>query len=392
MQNSENIFSESGSVTLLMGDPYSSSMVTKTRPTSYYNVVRARRSGKRIKPTLLTPRYGTASEIHIRRHNLLQKGIKGPRSLWKPHDHFRYHESDAYSIEVPWNVCDRTYLIDMDELSPLIQNKIREEIISGKAQLAVDLIELRKTKSMMVDAAAGLWRAYRDLRAGRPFHTFAREMKRTGFRSYAGNKWLEYIYGWAPTVSSAFDTAELLSKELQQGSTVLGKVDASFNRKLTRKNQYGFEDVHCMAHAKGHYQFTIRDAKLLRLTQLGFTNPLSVIWESLPWSFVLDWFVDVGGYINRMDFALGLSDIYWQYSCRRKSIALVTYDRTLAYGDLNMQPCLSVSTTYSHKRSAPSSVVANTFRGLKPFTNETVRLTSAVALLNQQVSKIHRIR
>jgi len=392
MQNGENMGFSRGSVELLRGDSYSEAITSLTVPTFHQNVVIANRSDKRVKPPQLTPRYGTASEIHINCHNLLQKGIKGPLSSWKPYSSFTYRETDAFGIENQWLVCNRTALIGMDELSPLIQNKIREEIMSGKAQLAVDLVELRKTKSMMADAAAGLWHAYRDLRAGRPFHTFVREMKKTGFRSYAGNKWLEYIYGWAPTVSGAFETADLLSQELQQGTTVLGKVRAKLERKLTRTNSYGLEDVYCVARAKGYYQYTIKDAKLLRLTQLGFTNPLSVAWELMPWSFVLDWFVDVGGYINRMDFALGLSDIYWQYSCNRKSYAYVTYTQTPLAHTLNTQPCLSICTKNSSKRSTPSRVIANTFKGLKPFTNETVRLTSAVALLNQQTSRIKRVR
>lgn len=391
MQNGTNISSSRGSVVIVRADSYSAAPFLRTTATFHQNVAFAWRSGKRKKPSLLLPRYGTASEIDTDRVNLLQKGRNYPLSSWKPYSPYSAREFDCWEIENMWTVARRSAIISMDELSPLIQNKIREEIMSGKAQLAVDLVELRKTKSMMADAAAGLWRAYRDLRGGRPFATFVKSMQKDGFRGYAGNKWLEYIYGWAPTISGAFETADLLSKELQQGSIVTGKVRAKLERKQTALNSCGSEDRYCIARAKGLYQYTIKDAKLLRLTQLGFSNPLSVAWELMPWSFVLDWFVDVGGYINRMDFALGLSDIYWQYSCNRKSYAYVTYDR-IAGAPLHDQKCLAVVTKVSNKRSAPSSVIANSFKGLKPFTNETVRLTSAVALLNQQVSRISRVR
>jgi hypothetical protein len=38
----------------------------------------------------------------------------------------------------------------------------------------------------------------------------------------------------------------------------------------------------------------------------GISNPASVIWEKLPWSFVVDWFLPVGTFLNNLDYASGL--------------------------------------------------------------------------------------
>jgi hypothetical protein len=46
---------------------------------------------------------------------------------------------------------------------------------------------------------------------------------------------------------------------------------------------------------------------LLLANQLGFVNPLSLAWELVPFSFVLDWFVSVGDFLEGMTARLGIT-------------------------------------------------------------------------------------
>lgn len=282
----------------------------------------ASRGQKRKKPVMLTPKYGTAASMERRTYAMIQRGIKETGS----------GTSYSYSEWAPQNLVnldsfiDEGKLLTLTELQPLIANKIREEIMSSKSQLGVDLVELRKTRVMLVNAAISLLHGWRDLRSGYlPFAELVKALRKEGFKSVVGQKWLEFIYGWSPTVSGAFDTAEVLMQHLQQGSTVLGKVKARTDKRKLITTVFSRTDHWCEVRAKGQYQYTISDPKLLRLSQLGFVNPLAIAWELLPWSFVLDWFVDVGGYINRMDYALGIKDVYWQYTCRRQTKSSATY-------------------------------------------------------------------
>jgi hypothetical protein len=41
--------------------------------------------------------------------------------------------------------------------------------------------------------------------------------------------------------------------------------------------------------------------------RLGLTNLPSVLWELVPWSFVVDWWVNVGGFIASLDDLLGVT-------------------------------------------------------------------------------------
>lgn len=44
---------------------------------------------------------------------------------------------------------------------------------------------------------------------------------------------------------------------------------------------------------------------LASLNSLGVTNPLEVAWELTPYSFVVDWFLPIGDYLNSLDATLG---------------------------------------------------------------------------------------
>jgi hypothetical protein len=50
-------------------------------------------------------------------------------------------------------------------------------------------------------------------------------------------------------------------------------------------------------------QWRIPPSRLLDLAKWSSFNPASVTWELLPYSFVVDWFVDVGGYLRDLESA-----------------------------------------------------------------------------------------
>lgn len=54
--------------------------------------------------------------------------------------------------------------------------------------------------------------------------------------------------------------------------------------------------------------------------QLGLLNAPAVLWDKLPWSFVADWLLPIGKYINAMDATVG-----WQF--RAGSITRVTKEQ-----------------------------------------------------------------
>jgi hypothetical protein len=49
--------------------------------------------------------------------------------------------------------------------------------------------------------------------------------------------------------------------------------------------------------------FRIPESRLLEFAGYTSLNPASIGWELLPWSFVADWVVDVGGYLRNLENA-----------------------------------------------------------------------------------------
>jgi len=54
------------------------------------------------------------------------------------------------------------------------------------------------------------------------------------------------------------------------------------------------------------YEFAVSDGLLNSLSQWGLVNPLETVWESLPWSFIVDWLIPVGNWISSLTSEQGL--------------------------------------------------------------------------------------
>jgi hypothetical protein len=55
------------------------------------------------------------------------------------------------------------------------------------------------------------------------------------------------------------------------------------------------------------FRYTI-DSKLKAFAaQTGFTNPINLAWEVLPYSFVVDWFLPIGPYLETLSAFDGLA-------------------------------------------------------------------------------------
>lgn len=352
-----------------------------THASNYTNVALATVTLKRTKPSILTVKSGTE-----RRLDFTRVTHKVPGRVLGPGYYKDYTAVSGIPISSP--LTQTLNLLSDADLYSILQNKILAEINEQKSQLAVDLIELRKTKAMFADAAHSLLTGFRDIRRGVPLREFAKTIKKEGYSGLLGRKWLEFIYGWSPTVSGAFDTAEALNQELMAGIICTGKVRAKQQKNARLSYQNGLVDCNLTVRANGCYHYIIKNPDLLLMSQLGLTNPLSVAWELTPWSFVFDWFVDVGGYINRMDYNAGVYDFVWQGSTKKHAIC-DAYMSGINYNKLKV-PAVSQYERVVYHRRRPTVNIVNSFRGLKIFTNETVRLTSAVALMNQQRMRIRR--
>lgn len=207
--------------------------------------------------------------------------------------------------------------------------------ISESAQLGVGLIETRKSVDMISKRATQLWTAARALRRldfarvnqalnlrGDPPRKAVKKAKASDF----GGAWLEYSFGWAPTVADIGNAIQVLQEPLKDvrirakakgtGYTITDSWPPSY---WGQGKKWTITDT---ALAYG-VDVAITNPNLYLANKLGFVNPAQIVWELIPFSFVVDWFVNVEQFLGTGTDFLGLSqkNPYTTYFMRGKCLA-----------------------------------------------------------------------
>lgn len=129
----------------------------------------------------------------------------------------------------------------------------------------------------------------------------------------ASNGYLEGVFGWAPFIRDTMAIRDAIVKELQRegthysvtrksaekrnAATFLGPSEAPF-RFLAGTIQQGTQ-IGVQYRIDRHY--------IAALSSLGLTNPLATLWQLLPLSFVVDWFVSIGSFLRGLTVGHGLA-------------------------------------------------------------------------------------
>jgi len=133
----------------------------------------------------------------------------------------------------------------------------------------------------------------------------------------AFNLWLEYQYGWKPLLSDVHGAIKDLNEREKQAGRTMVTVKSGFTSRDSSSvpvtlscvsDYYDYkasirDECRCFV----RLDYVRQDAPWSTLSQLGITNPLSVAWELVPWSFVADWFAPIGSYLDLLDADLGWS-------------------------------------------------------------------------------------
>ncbi len=126
-------------------------------------------------------------------------------------------------------------------------------------------------------------------------------------------RWLEYQYGWLPLLSDVYGAAEALrSKDrVEMRVTCKGNASDSFTDTTSQGSPGQF--IMPMDWLNSHKQEVkvsltyIPNANWAAqvMSSTGISNPLLLQWELMPFSFVCDWFVPVGNFLNSLDATSG---------------------------------------------------------------------------------------
>lgn len=166
----------------------------------------------------------------------------------------------------------------------------------GSLDLSIDIAEIGQTAKMfkVIDQVTDLTRTFR---------------RRYGTLKAASNAWLQYTYGVRPLLSSIHGLADeslrhVLNKT-QRFRARAKSVDYCGLSYITNSGNFtpipGFDKLAVKRSCQYGIVLDQKDNDLSRWTSL---NPVSIAWELTPYSFVVDWFYDVGSFLRNAETSL----------------------------------------------------------------------------------------
>jgi hypothetical protein len=201
------------------------------------------------------------------------------------------------------------HLDNNDQLRLL--NKLAHKVKDHEFNLGINLGEMKEFVPMVASNLTKIAKSFVALRHG-DFATAARHLgaNQKTWSSKTGKakplkatdisgRWLEMQYGWLPSLSDIYEGSkafEALSQGPKKsvvrtsvfkgnrynGSTTPSRNQAMVTAKITRYITYEMKE------------------ELSAPRQLGLADPLSIAWELTPLSFVVDWALPIGHYLEAL--------------------------------------------------------------------------------------------
>lgn len=269
-------------------------------------------------------------------------------------------------------------------------DKFKDKALGESTSIGTLLAERKEALGMITTRAAGLYRAYKQLRRGN-FKQFLRALSvdpkrkhRSVVRSSASEAsglWLEYWFGWSPTVSDLYAAADVLNStpnfdrfEAASGVILPPKVFTTGSG----RNRYSItEEGRYIVKTGATVKCT--DPTLQLLQQMGLINPLAIAWEVVPFSFVIDWFTKFGDVVSATTDFVGVevTDGYTTRFLKTKGVH-ETWD-TFSPKLVNRHRYKAIRML---RRKGLISPVTNTSLFLN-YGESVTRAATAVSLLNQ---------
>lgn len=184
------------------------------------------------------------------------------------------------------------------------------EKVNGTLNVTVDLIQAKQT--------AGLFNATNRLvQTARTFRRSIKDPKKwRQVTRRVGSMWLEWQYGWYPTIKTIHGLIDEMGGD---GGNWVRPIRTGSSKTIrhpnsTNLNIFGLPHE---CHVNMNTSIRLSMCGKVKLTgsdqrQVASTNPAVIAWELLPLSFVVDWLVDIGGYLSNMEAASN-NAASWQF-------------------------------------------------------------------------------
>lgn len=194
--------------------------------------------------------------------------------------------------------------------------------------VAVDFAEVRQTVDMIANTATRISTSLLNLKHGNIsgaigslYHNTRRkpQVGNPSVTKSLANNWLELQYGWKPLLQDIDGSMRALAQLVQtndllrtvrasaRSGETISKFDVLFANQPVEflmggvpLTSVGQGEIVTSSSIRGLIRFKMQDRVKSFLAQLGFTSPINLTWELLPYSFVVDWFLPIGPYLETL--------------------------------------------------------------------------------------------
>lgn len=217
-----------------------------------------------------------------------------------------------------------------DELALL--GKLRNKVAGSDFNFAVFLAESQQSLRMIANAASRIDKSLRHLKKGnlqKAWKALSDDKTPRGLspRKETSANWLEMQYGWLPLLQDAEGGAQFIAHLASGGSPQVARVRKQKPLKCSMTGSVpgswrplGFQGTHGVS-----VKAIFKDVSEIGLS--GLLDPLSVAWEKLPYSFVVDWFIPIGNYLAARGLAASLQGTFVVTRYTELKWAGYTFDR-----------------------------------------------------------------
>lgn len=247
-------------------------------------------------------------------YTVFQRYVKSIGSNSQGNDVLGYLYSGA-------NGNDGTFLSSYELLQ--LENKLMTKIRGHSFSYAVAVAQPKLTEEMIVSTIGRLAGAIKAVRKGNFLRAInslgVKAQKRHSFNTNVvqtsddvARIWLEMQYGWKPLLMDVHDGAEALAYNLNVSQE---KFLSQLKVKKTKLHHVytsdGYANIDATAKHTRHIYVRWADKILGSATtsvsqNLGLTDPLSLVWEVIPFSFIADWFIPIGTFLENRYQSAGL--------------------------------------------------------------------------------------
>lgn len=193
--------------------------------------------------------------------------------------------------------------------------------LDTEANLAQDIVQLNNTLKVFVTTTSRIAKSVLFLKHGNISGAIKslwgghRPEFRTGKRPRRGatlaDNWLEMQYGWKPLLQDVHgamrslayymnNEADNLVRSISASASSVSETQTPITDPRVHQTSIGEFYEYTKTHVRIGIRYRVGNATTQFLSQTGFTNPLNLAWEVLPFSFVADWFLPVGPYLQAL--------------------------------------------------------------------------------------------